>query len=163
MDSFTVLSDGTQHTAVIAAALAGQMRPGDAVVLKGGLATGKTTFVTAVASALGAADRVTSPTFTLAHFYSSPAGPILHIDAYRLSGRREYRDLGLDDYVGESVTLVEWGDKIAGEFPCHLLIELSHDGDDPARRLFTFSSGCHRWAPALRTLRAALLADTKVT
>lgn len=163
VDSFTVPSDGTHRTAVIAAALAGQVRPGDAVILKGGLATGKTTFITAVAGALGSADRVTSPTFTLAHFYSSPAGPILHIDAYRLSGRREYRDLGLDDYAGDSVTLVEWGDKIAGEFPCHLLIELSCDGDDPARRLLTFSSGCHRWVPALRNLRAALLADAKAT
>lgn len=163
MDTFTVLSTGTGQTGAIAAALAGQLRPGDAVVLKGGLATGKTAFVTAVASALGSADRVTSPTFTLAHFYSSPAGPILHIDAYRLSGRREYRDLGLEDYVEESVTLVEWGDRIAGEFPCHLLIELSCEGDAPTTRLLTFSSECSRWAPALRTLRAGLLAEAKVT
>src|SRR5690348_342361 len=98
MDSVAVTTKGAEGTGTIAGLLAPHLRPGDAVLLKGGLATGKTTFVKALAAAMGSTALVTSPTFTLAQFYPSPQGTILHVDAYRLSGIHEYRDLGLDDY-----------------------------------------------------------------
>lgn len=161
MDSFTASSAGLQDTYAIAELLAGQLRTGDVVLLKGGLASGKTTFVKAVAQALASPDLVTSPTFTLAHFYSSGAGTILHIDAYRLPGIHEYRDLGLADYVDECITLVEWGESIAEDFPCHLMIEFGQQ-DEPDARMLTFSSDCGRWPPVMKTLREELLDGAKL-
>ena len=162
MDSIAVSTKGPEGTGAVAALLASHLRSGDVVLLKGGLATGKTTFVKAVASAMGSQAVVTSPTFTLAHFYPFEGGTILHIDAYRLSGIHEYRDLGLDDYLDDSVTLVEWGEKVADDFPCHLMVEFHCDSTAPDLRVVAFSSDCPRWSPVGDALQAALLDDTRL-
>lgn len=163
MDSIAVSTKGAEGTGTVAALLASQLRSGDVVLLKGGLAAGKTTFVKAVASAMGSSATVTSPTFTLSHFYPSGNGTILHVDAYRLSGIHEYRDLGLDDYLDDCVTLVEWGEKVAGDFPCHLMVEFHCDPSAPDLRVIAFSSGCPRWRPVIADLQAALLDEAKLS
>ena len=157
MGSVAVSTKGAEGTAAVAALLAPHLRPGDVVLLKGELATGKTTFVKAVAAAMGSAAPVTSPTFTLAQFYPSQQGTILHIDAYRLSGIHEYRDLGLDDYLAGSVTLVEWGDQISEDFPGHLMLEFQHEASAPDLRVLAFTSDSPRWAPVIEALQAALM------
>jgi tRNA threonylcarbamoyladenosine biosynthesis protein TsaE len=134
--------------------LAQRLRAGDTVLLKGDLAAGKTTFIKAAAAALGSADVVTSPTFALAQFYRTPGARILHIDTYRLADVAEYRDLALEEYAEESITFIEWGDKIAGEFPCYLEIDF-HQGEGDQRTL-TFASGCDRWTAEMPGLRAEL-------
>jgi tRNA threonylcarbamoyladenosine biosynthesis protein TsaE len=153
MMSFSVLSDGPERTGAIAGALAPALRAGDVILLTGGLATGKTTLVRAVAAALGSPDQVTSPTFSIAHAYSAPVVPVLHIDAYRLSGVHEFRDLGLDEYIDESITLVEWGDIVAEDFSCHLLVNLACEGAGVDDRLITLSSDCDEWLARLPALR----------
>jgi tRNA threonylcarbamoyladenosine biosynthesis protein TsaE len=163
VDSIAVSTNGPEGTGTVAALLASQLRTGDVVLLKGGLATGKTTFVKAVASAMGSQALVTSPTFTLAHFYSFEQGTILHIDAYRLSGINEYRDLGLDDYLDDSVTLVEWGEKVVDDFPCHLMVEFHCDASAPDLRVIAFSSEGPRWRPVIDTLQQALLDESKLS
>jgi tRNA threonylcarbamoyladenosine biosynthesis protein TsaE len=163
LDSFVVSTKGPESTAAVATLLAPHLRRGDVVLLQGGLATGKTMFVKAIASALGFPGLATSPTFTLAHFYPSGSETILHIDAYRLSGIHEYRDLGLDEYVDESITLVEWGEKIADDFPCHLMIEFHCEASAPNLRVLRFSSGCRRWESVINALQAELLDGTKLT
>lgn len=153
---------GPEGTRTVGAMLAPYLRPGDVVLLTGGLATGKTTFVKAVAAAMGFQSVVTSPTFTLAHFYPSELGTILHIDAYRLSGIHEYRDLGLDDYLDDSVTLAEWGEKIAEDFPCHLLVEFQCDPSAPDVRALAFTSDCPRWVSVINTLQTGLMDEAKL-
>ena len=163
MDSVAVSTNGAEATSTVAAMLAPQLRSGDVVLLKGGLATGKTTFVKAVAATVGSQALVTSPTFTLAHFYPFEQGTILHVDAYRLAGIHEYRDLGLDDYLDDSVTLIEWGEKIADDFPCHLTVEFHCDPTAPDLRVIAFSSSCPRWQPVIDTLKVALLDEAKLS
>src|ERR1044071_9251767 len=113
---FTVTCKGREETARVAGALAPSLRSGDSMMLKGALAGGKTAFVQELVAALGSEAEVTSPTFTIAQFYPTPAGTFLHIDAYRLSSVAEFRDLALDDYVAESITAIEWGDVVAEDF-----------------------------------------------
>lgn len=156
MMSFNLLSDGPERTGAIACALAPALRAGDVILLTGGLATGKTTFVRAVAVALGSPEQVTSPTFSIAHAYSAAVAPVLHIDAYRLSGVHEFRDLGLDEYIEESITLIEWGDIVAEDFPCHLLVGLACEGIGADDRLITLSSDCDEWLVRLPALHHAL-------
>lgn len=158
MDPLTIDSHSPADTARLAGVIAGWLRAGDAVLLTGELAAGKTTFVKAVAAALGSTALVTSPTFTLAQFYPTPGPAVLHIDAYRLADLAEYRDLGLSDYAETAVTLVEWGEKVASEFPCHLRLRLTVPGTDPDHRRLELSADCPRWTAVLADLHTDLLA-----
>ena len=153
MIEFTATCKSREETARVAAALAPVLRTGDAMMLKGALASGKTAFVQELVKALGSESAVTSPTFTIAQFYPTPAGTFLHIDAYRLSSVAEFRDLALEDYVSESITAVEWGDVVEEDFSNALSIVFEFvPGQDNSRKL-TFSASTERWRPVLESLR----------
>ena len=144
---------GREETRAVAAALAPLLRPGDSLLLKGPLASGKTAFVQELVAALGSKAEVTSPTFTIAQFYPIPSGTFLHIDAYRLSSVAEFRDLALEDFVAESITAVEWGDIVEQEFSNALSINFEFvENEDNSRRL-TFSATAERWALVLVALK----------
>jgi|SRR6185369_4124835 len=153
MNEFSFVCRGREETRAVAAALAPFLRSGDAMMLKGPLASGKTAFVQELVAALGSKAEVTSPTFTIAQFYPIPSGTFLHIDAYRLSSVAEFRDLALEDFVVESVTAVEWGDIVEQEFPNALSINFEFvENEDNSRRL-TFSATAERWQPVLVALK----------
>jgi tRNA threonylcarbamoyladenosine biosynthesis protein TsaE len=158
-DSFRTVADSPGRTGAVAAAVAAHLRPGDVVLLHGGLAAGKTTFVAAVAAALGSPDQVTSPTFMLAQFYPGGRVPVLHLDTYRLTGVAEYRDLGLDEHLEGSATLVEWGGMVEGELPEHLAVTLEPDPADEQRRTITIEARGARWAGVPELIRSELLAE----
>jgi len=158
-DSIRVGAESPARTAAVAAAVAGQLRAGDVVLLHGELAAGKTTFVAGAAAALGSADQVTSPTFMLAQFYAGGRVPVLHIDTYRLTGLAEFRDLGLEEHLAESVTLVEWGGLVEGELPEHLAVTLTADPDDEQRRTITITGHGARWSGVPEAIETALLAE----
>jgi tRNA threonylcarbamoyladenosine biosynthesis protein TsaE len=128
---------GPAGTRSLAAALARISRPGDVVLLVGGLGAGKTTFAQGFAEGLGVTGPVTSPTFTLVRQYRCNAWGIrylLHADLYRLDSLVEVADLGLAEQVeGDAVALVEWGDaapEALGESA--LTVELGFDPGDKA-------------------------------
>ena len=157
MDSFSLTSTSPTQTGRIAAVVAHRLVPGDAVLLTGDLAAGKTTFVKGVAAALGSTDLVTSPTFTLAQFYKAGPCAILHIDTYRLADLAEYGDLSLEEYVDEAITLVEWGDLVASRFPDHLAISLRPAPDAVEARVLAFSSSSDRWTSEFAGMRDEML------
>ena len=136
----------------MAATLAPFLRAGDAMLLKGPLASGKTAFVQELVAALGSKAEVTSPTFTLAQFYQLPAGTFLHIDAYRLSSVAEFRDLALEDFVSESITAVEWGDIVEEDFTNALTINFEFVPDHDNWRKLIFSATAERWQPVLKEI-----------
>ncbi len=109
--------------------------PGDVVLLEGPIGVGKTRLVSAFVAALGSTDQVTSPTYTLMHVYETPSLPVLHLDAYRLSGVAEYLDLGAGDFAHDSITMVEWGDRVADAHPEHLglVLEFGRSGETSRR------------------------------
>lgn len=145
MTEVSMFCRGREETRAVAAALAPILRPGDAMMLKGPLASGKTAFVQELVAALGSKAEVTSPTFTIAQFYPIPSGTFLHIDAYRLSSVAEFRDLALEDFVAESITAVEWGDIVEQDFPNALSINFEFvENEENARRL-TFSATAEKW------------------
>jgi len=153
MIEFSIICRGREETRAVAVALAPFLRFGDAMLLKGPLASGKTAFVQELVAALGSKAEVTSPTFTIAQFYPIPAGTFLHIDAYRLSSVAEFRDLALEDFVAESIAAVEWGDIVEQEFPNALSINFEFvENEDNSRRL-TFSAAAEKWQPVLVALK----------
>jgi tRNA threonylcarbamoyladenosine biosynthesis protein TsaE len=128
--------------------LAALLRPGDLVVLSGGLGTGKTTLTQGVGEGLGVRGPVTSPTFVIARVHPSLRGgpPLVHVDAYRLGGVAEVDDLDLDASLDESITVVEWGEGLveglAGD-RLEVRIE-AHLGDEA--RLVRLRGVGARWA-----------------
>ena len=137
----------------MAVALAPVLRAGDAMMLKGPLASGKTAFVQELVAALGSKAEVTSPTFTIAQFYPLPSGTFLHIDAYRLSSVAEFRDLALEDFAAESITAVEWGDVVEQDFPNALSIDFEFVPNEDNSRKLTFSAAAEKWQPVLESLK----------
>jgi tRNA threonylcarbamoyladenosine biosynthesis protein TsaE len=162
MNEFSIICQSRHDTAYVAAAIAPFLHLGDAIMLKGALAGGKTAFVQELVAALGSEADVTSPTFTLAHFYPTKAGTFLHVDAYRLSSIAEYRDLGLDDYACESITAVEWGDIVQQDFPGALSIAFEFVENSDNGRKLTLASSAERWSPILQRLWMRLSNHLKV-
>jgi tRNA threonylcarbamoyladenosine biosynthesis protein TsaE len=77
------------------------------IILRGDLASGKTTFVKALALHLGIEDDVTSPTFSLQQCYGDK---VFHYDIYN-HGIDHFISLGmLEELDKDGLHLVEWGD-----------------------------------------------------
>ena len=153
MNAVSIICRSREETRGVAVALAPLLQPGDAMMLKGQLASGKTAFVQELVAALGSKAEVTSPTFTIAQFYPLPSGTFLHIDAYRLSSVAEFRDLGLEDFVAESITAVEWGDIVEQDFPNALSINFEFVMNEDNSRTLTFSASSEKWEPVVESLK----------
>lgn len=93
------------------------------VTLSGDLGAGKTSFVQAIARALGVTESVTSPTFVLAKSYALPEGlafgSLLHVDAYRLAGGEDLARIGVTEALKDAGTLIflEWPEIVADGLP----------------------------------------------
>ena len=132
--------------------LAGLLRPGDLIVLNGGLGAGKTTLVQGIGAGLGVRGPVTSPTFVIARIHPSLRGgpALVHADAYRLGSPAEVDDLDLDADAASAVTVVEWGQGLAeGLAEDRLEISIEPDPDSDVRTVRLNGYGA-RWneAPA---------------
>ena len=101
--------------ALVGEALATVLRAGDTVLLGGDLGAGKTTLTKGLASALGVAGPVTSPTFVLVHSYRTDRGfDLLHADVWRLEQLQEAIDLAIPELVEDgAAAVVEWGERAA--------------------------------------------------
>ncbi len=97
------------ETRTLGAGLAGALRAGDVILLRGPLGAGKSELTRGIAKGLGVAETVTSPSFTILNVYESGSLPLYHFDWYRLSSADELYDLGMDEYLGgNGVAVVEW-------------------------------------------------------
>ncbi len=124
----TVTLPDLAATATLGAAIAGQLTPGDAVLLRGDLGSGKTTLARAVLAALGVDENVPSPTFTLVQAYDTPRFTVSHYDLYRLKRADEMDELGLDEALEDGAALIEWPDRAADRLPADALsVQLQAD------------------------------------
>lgn len=109
-----------EETAALAASLLPTLLKAEVVSLEGPLGAGKTHFVKALALALGITQEVTSPTFTLLQSYQGHGmgeQQLHHSDWYRLDSAEEALALGLEEYYGEGLMIIEWGDKFPEILP----------------------------------------------
>ena len=92
--AYTRCTESVQETKELAATLAPLLCAGDAVLLEGDLGAGKTQFVQAVASGLGVAESVVSPTFNIMIAYQGESLELDHFDLYRLDSEDQLEDIG---------------------------------------------------------------------
>jgi tRNA threonylcarbamoyladenosine biosynthesis protein TsaE len=136
-----ILCPGEADTRVVGRKLAATLRPGDVVVLAGGLGAGKTTFTSGVAAGLGVDEQVVSPSFVLVRQYRSGFIPVFHVDVYRLSSLNEFDDLDVVEMASEGVLVIEWGDALEAALPeDHLRVQFEVQPDG-ARLLTLVPSG----------------------
>jgi tRNA threonylcarbamoyladenosine biosynthesis protein TsaE len=85
----------------------------------GAMGAGKTTIIKALCEFLGAADLVSSPTFTLVNEYRTTGGESLyHIDFYRIKKHDEVFDFGIEEYLtGEKYCFMEWPELVEDILP----------------------------------------------
>ena len=141
-------------TAALGAAIAPALRPGDAIFLRGALGAGKTVLARAVIRVLlGQPEaQVPSPSYTLVNLYESPAGPVWHVDLYRLAGSAdELEELGLDEAYETAILLVEWPERMGAAAPDRRLEIALSTHSESARRAIVTAHG-----PGWDLVRAAL-------
>ncbi|WP_022683189.1 tRNA (adenosine(37)-N6)-threonylcarbamoyltransferase complex ATPase subunit type 1 TsaE [Sphingobium bisphenolivorans] len=117
--------------------IAGVVRIGDVIALEGGLGAGKTTLARGILEGLGLEEEAPSPSFAIVQPYDIPDVrlPVAHVDLYRLEGPEEVEELALDDYLMDSLLIIEWPDRL-GERAWPEALQLHIDMvEDGARRL----------------------------
>ncbi len=87
--------------------LAECLKGNELILLKGNLASGKTTFTRYLVSSIDkeAEEEVNSPTFTVMNVYETKKFPVYHIDLYRV------KDFDFTDILDTGVVIVEWAEE----------------------------------------------------
>jgi len=103
------------------------LKGGDLVILIGALGGGKTTFTKGSLKGLGYRKRVLSPSFTLLRQYPTRKFAVYHLDFYRLD-KKSALNLGIEDFIysQDSITFIEWGDRIDKELDNYLVVKFSY-------------------------------------
>lgn len=105
------------------------------VAFHGEMGAGKTTLIRQICRSRGVdPSEANSPSFSIINEYASPAGPIYHLDLYRLESPQEGLDIGVEEvlYSGD-LCLLEWPERIEPLIP-----------DDAARITIEAFPGEHR-------------------
>lgn len=136
-DATTVDTRSTEETQMLGRDLARSLVPGDLVLLKGEVGTGKSTLVRAAMRELGVEGAIPSPTFTIGRSYLGRV-PISHLDLHRI-GSIDGEDPGLlNEYFGpEKIVFVEWPGESEADLTASAMrirsVRLSHAGGDHRR------------------------------
>jgi tRNA threonylcarbamoyladenosine biosynthesis protein TsaE len=135
----------------LGARLAPLLRTRDVVALQGDLGAGKTTLARGLLRALANDPEmdVPSPTFTLVEVYEFPAITVWHFDLYRLKQAEDAWELGLEQALGEAVSLIEWPERLSTLLPANRL-EVRLQASNGGRRAELVGSG--DWASRLQAL-----------
>lgn len=135
MNEKRATSRSPEETFAFGESIGRKLKPGDAVLLSGGLGAGKTLLTKGIMAALGFdEDEVTSPSFTLVNKYETAEFDVFHIDLWRLEGGIDNAfAVGLEEIVetDDAVVIIEWADLLGDfSFPGKVFtISITGDGD----------------------------------
>jgi tRNA threonylcarbamoyladenosine biosynthesis protein TsaE len=154
LDSTLTLADAAA-TERLARAIAPHLGAGDMVGLTGGLGAGKSTFARALIAArlaaLGRAEDIPSPSYTLVQTYDLGGTELWHADLYRLAAPAELAELGLEDAFAAAITVVEWAERLGPLLPARrlmLALDLTPGAEDARRARLSAHGAGWDWLPA---------------
>ena len=128
------ITHSPQETEAVGEALAKQLQPGTILAYTGDLGAGKTAFTRGLARGLGAAEPVTSPTYTIVNEYLSGKMPLYHFDMYRLTCAADLWDIGWEDYLERGgICAVEWSENVTDAMDGAIFIRIEKLGEDSRR------------------------------
>jgi len=142
---------GPEETVRLGRTLGLLVQEGQVICLSGELGVGKTTMVQGIAAGLGVAEPVTSPSFTLVHEYRGRL-PMYHLDLYRLDPEAAW-SLGLGEYFGRGVAVVEWPEHLGPLLPSEHLWGSIQMGERENERLISWRARGNRHRRLLEGLR----------
>ena len=127
-------TDSPARTEAVGEALGRVLKPGTILAYEGDLGAGKTAFTRGLARGLGAAEPVTSPTYTIVNEYLSGRIPLFHFDMYRLCCGDDLFDIGWDDYLERGgVCAVEWSENVAEAMEDAIRVRIEKTGQQSRR------------------------------
>lgn len=134
---FTRTVNNENETAKLAEEFAKIIHKGQVIVLNGNLGAGKTFFIKNLLSSFGIKN-VNSPTFSIVNEHEGKI-KAFHFDFYRLNKIEELYDIGWEDYLNDSdsIVLIEWGNLLQDALPVKR-IEISIGFIDETKRKFEF-------------------------
>ena len=93
------------------------LKKNDVIFFHGEIGVGKTTFIRYLINSIQIdnhldSTEVTSPTFNLVNEYDVGIFIVQHYDLYRLKSNDEIKNIGLLENQKETLTLIEWPEKI---------------------------------------------------
>ena len=125
------ITHSPEETEKVGQALGQRLPQGAVLAYRGDLGAGKTAFTRGLARGLGAADRVTSPTYTIVNEYLGGRMPLFHFDMYRLGSSDELFDIGWEDYLERGgVCAVEWSENVADAMEDALTVCIEKTGEN---------------------------------
>ncbi|WP_459129508.1 tRNA (adenosine(37)-N6)-threonylcarbamoyltransferase complex ATPase subunit type 1 TsaE [Guggenheimella bovis] len=104
------------------------------LLLEGDLGVGKTTFVQALAEAMGIKEHIVSPTYSIIKEYDHPV-ELIHMDLYRILEEEELLAIGFEEYLERDHIVIEWPDIARDLLPEATRMHIQRDGE---KRIFTW-------------------------
>ncbi len=114
-----------------------QIENGRVFCFEAEMGIGKTTFITALLSAMGIAKTDGSPTYSLVNTYESQMfGKVYHFDVFRLKNESEAYDIGIEEMLyGEGICFIEWPEKIKNLIPDNAIWVYIRRNQDDSRTI----------------------------
>ncbi|HOZ55632.1 MAG: tRNA threonylcarbamoyladenosine biosynthesis protein TsaE [Parcubacteria group bacterium ADurb.Bin316] len=141
-----IITKNEKATFNFAKKFAESLQGGEIIGLIGDLGAGKTVFTKGLAAGLGVKNIVNSPTFVIMKVYdikktTSRIKKLVHIDAYRLQSTADLEVIGAQDYFNrlDTITVIEWIDKIKSDIPKKNLIALNFIHQDNDKRTINYN------------------------
>ena len=131
-----MITHSAAETRALGARLARVLRPGDTVLLEGGLGAGKSELARGVARGLGVSGPVPSPSFTILNVYDEGRVPLYHFDWYRIESPEEISEMGMEEQIGgDGIALIEWSGRAKECLPARALRVDIRVVDDETREI----------------------------
>lgn len=139
MKTDVIISRSEKDTEALAAKLASELPRGSVLAMHGNLGAGKTVFARGFARALGITEPISSPTFTIVQEYPCRNGMFFHLDLYRIDNSDAALAFGIDEFLDtvDSVTLLEWSERITDLLPPNTIHIRLESTDHPNERQIT--------------------------
>ena len=133
-------SSSVDYTKELGSMFARVLKCGDTIVLSGNLGAGKTMFVSGFLSFYGKENEAASPTFTIVNEHDLTNNlKLFHFDVYRFDFEDEFTAIGGEEFFGNGICIIEWGEKIKNLLPKNYLkINIEKDASDINLRKISF-------------------------